>query len=290
MEQQPFPQVPLSALGRWADENSRKQKAHFLRFQRLLSGLGVVATAVSLLEFSGKQVVLSILLASMAALTLRSIVSDSERNWYVLRALAESIKRVEWRALMGSFGAASTIADSEIREIWKSMRDNLSSEIRLLAPGHDNEIAEATSIVESTPFDKKKAIYREKRILDQINWYQTKAVVHIRRWRFLKSLATFLLLVVMALAIMNLSVGSMIPALLSVVAYATAENALGQNSSVASAYGVAADELREILSMVDSLPEAQWPQFVSDSEEAISREHGSWRASRELRRNPGLQR
>ena len=50
---------------------------------------------------------------------------------------------------------------------------------------------------------------------------------------------------------------------------------------LATAYAVAHHELGLIASRIDEIAaEADWARFVDESEEAISREHTLWRASR----------
>ena len=188
---------------------------------------------------------------------------------------------------MGSVEGGGRAADTAVRDIWRSFRDDIPAEMRVEAPEVGSEISDCVSRLSSLTFEERKALYRELRILDQLTWYRGKAIFHITRWRRLKTFSSLVLAAILALALMNSFVSTLVPAFLALVAYATAENALGQNASVASAYSVAADELGEILVSLDEVMEGDWPRFVSDSEEAISREHTSWRASRELRGNRG---
>jgi hypothetical protein len=57
-----------------------------------------------------------------------------------------------------------------------------------------------------------------------------------------------------------------------------------QHSNLATAYSVTALELGSVLDELDALrDESDWSKFVGESEEAISREHTLWRASRGIR-------
>ncbi|KQP29325.1 hypothetical protein ASF38_00685 [Aeromicrobium sp. Leaf272] len=56
-----------------------------------------------------------------------------------------------------------------------------------------------------------------------------------------------------------------------------------QYSTLATAYGITAQELATIKSEIDSVPESEWADYVGQAEEAISREHTLWRASRGIR-------
>ena len=54
-----------------------------------------------------------------------------------------------------------------------------------------------------------------------------------------------------------------------------------QDSGLAHAYSIAAQELASIRSLVQQqATEADWSSFVDEAEEAMSREHTLWRASR----------
>lgn len=58
-----------------------------------------------------------------------------------------------------------------------------------------------------------------------------------------------------------------------------------QHRALAQAYAVASQELASITSQLNrGITEQEWPQFVIDAEEAISREHTTWLASRVGRR------
>lgn len=58
-----------------------------------------------------------------------------------------------------------------------------------------------------------------------------------------------------------------------------------QHRTLATAYNVAARELRQVSTLIDEDMSAQeWANFVDQAEEAISREHTMWVASRTGRR------
>ena len=66
----------------------------------------------------------------------------------------------------------------------------------------------------------------------------------------------------------------------AMVASGAAWLALKQYSQLTSAYRVAAGELAIQADVLNTVNEAEWPQAVADAEEAISREHTMWLASR----------
>ena len=63
---------------------------------------------------------------------------------------------------------------------------------------------------------------------------------------------------------------------------------MGQHESLARAYAIAAHELAAIRDLVPwQETEEDWAQFVGSAEEAVSREHTMWRASRAPDRSAG---
>ena len=64
------------------------------------------------------------------------------------------------------------------------------------------------------------------------------------------------------------------------IAAGTAWVAVKQFSPLASAYSVATKELAVQASKLEMVAEPEWSLFVADAEEAISREHTTWLASR----------
>jgi hypothetical protein len=72
--------------------------------------------------------------------------------------------------------------------------------------------------------------------------------------------------------------------LATVAASATAWSLARQHGSLVAAYSVAEHELRLVMALIPSIgDDRRWAEFVADAEEAISREHTMWLASRMAR-------
>ena len=273
---------PFSTLGRWADKQSILNKRRYVLHQRTLALLGVISTGVSLAEIPGQRYLLSASLGLMAVLSLMSIASTRERNWYLLRALAESIKSLEWRIMMGLFGSDSNLAESRLQELWTSFRDDLPADLRIdavsaIIPGEMTSICDQGSTMSH---EEKKSRYLSDRITSQRTWYSGKARQHVSRWTRLKGGTASALALVLILVLADRWLQSTVPVMLAIVAFLNAENTTAQNGTVAVAYSVASEELVEIERQMEKIAEPDWAQFVGDSEESISREHVSWRVSR----------
>jgi hypothetical protein len=134
------------------------------------------------------------------------------------------------------------------------------------------------------PLDARKNAYEDRRIRDQQQWYSTKAERNRKSagaWNAVTltleaagATGAFLRAAdVVAIDLLGLA-GAAVAAL-------TAWMQTKQYDNLASAYALAAHELTSIRSLIDlPMDEGEWAAFVAQAEEAISREHTTWRASR----------
>jgi hypothetical protein len=140
--------------------------------------------------------------------------------------------------------------------------------------------------VRALDFAGRRQIYREERIADQQRWYFEKA-----RWNDHRARAWVLVSIVLeisglvgaALAAFGWVdfglLGFLAAAAASVIAWIEAK----QHRTLATAYGIASQELASIATELTLTGEERWASFVGRAEAAISREHTLWRASRGLR-------
>lgn len=137
------------------------------------------------------------------------------------------------------------------------------------------------------PLVERKRVYETDRIGEQQGWYGGKAKENEKRalgW----GLAVLALQLAGALTAIAHIAGWLSLSLLGIAAAASAAAAAWlqtrQHDNLATAYSIAAQELASIRSLIEQRDdETTWASFVEDAEEAISREHTMWRASRGLR-------
>lgn len=227
-----------------------------------------------------------------AGLFLAALVVESwllrrrpERDWYDGRAVAESAKTLTWRYAVGGLPYP----------VGQDAADSLDRDMRSLAtdvPQLEAAVSAAPASVpwmgqlRSSGLDERRTTYLKERIGDQAQWYQRKSVYNTVRARWwtvalivLEALGVLLALM-KGLALIEIDLASLASALIGCGA---AWLAVKQHESVGTAYLLAGRELdavRRRLERVDD--EAQWAVEVADAEEAISREHTMWRASRSL--------
>lgn len=218
-----------------------------------------------------------------------------EREWYDGRAAAESCKTLAWRYAVG--GRPYDLPDSDpehtdamfasgIREILESLPYTSVEE------GAGAQITDEMRAVRAATLDRRRSVYELGRIADQQDWYARKARHNEERattWKravLLLEVAGLLASVfVIAFRVEVDFIGVIAPA----IAICTAWLQLKQHESLARAYSVASGELSTIRSLIaHQATDETWADFVDQSEEAISREHTLWRASRGVAVPTGL--
>jgi hypothetical protein len=159
-----------------------------------------------------------------------------------------------------------------------------TSALRVVPAAGDHEVTHWMQNLRQAPLDKRRDIYLESRIVDQIDWYRASADRHDRQARRWSQLTLVAQAVGAAAATLRVS-GTLDVDLLGVAAAAAAAGAAWlearDHGGLAEAYATTVHELALVR---DELPreldEQKWAMFVADAEAAISREHTSWLARR----------
>lgn len=236
---------------------------------REIEFLGIVAAALFLVAFF---------------VELWLLRARPERGWYNGRAVAESVKTLAWRYAVG--GAPYPATNDTSKDAFASDVSALGTDLLALRPtvvsgGVPTEWMEA---LRSADLLKRREAYMRERVCDQKEWYTRKAKYNRRRAKFwsFTLLASEALGVVLALlkslSIVTIDLASLAAA---VIASGVAWLAVKQHESVSSAYALASKELASIYERLSSVnDERQWAEEVASAEDAISREHTMWRASR----------
>jgi hypothetical protein len=242
------------------------------------------------LDYSALAALVCFVLAALVAGFLASTRPD--RTWYDGRAAAESVKTLAWRyavggnpfPLPGSDGPADAFFAERLKEIIKTLRYvNLGT--GTAAP----QITPWMRASRSASSDERRRCYEVGRIEEQQTWYSTRASWNERRASKF-ALAGLGLTALGVLLALGRAVGVIDADLLGVVsasaAALTAWLQVKQHEALARAYAVAAHELGTIRSLIgQSESGADWARFVDAAEEAISREHTLWLASRGLEKS-----
>jgi hypothetical protein len=267
-----------------ANQASLRGQKVFLRATSVKLLVACAAAGISSLEVDGSQerVLTSFVgVCFLAVLVVEAFVwaTKPERDWYDGRALAESTKTMAWRFAVGAAPyecADPTARTRYIEDLKKLLKDAPETGVH---PSQKEPISAAMEHVRASGLDERRAIYLRDRLEDQRHWYSTKADtnrVRATQWRIF-------LLAFEGLAILGAFMGHVGAAgfIAAIVAAGAAWMGIRQHENNKRAYTFAALELsiagNELKTVTD---EERWTKAAADAEEAVSREHTMWRASR----------
>jgi hypothetical protein len=285
----------LPALYDAADEASLSGQRWFLLARRVQLALLVVAALVGLMTVEFRSVDLAgvvVLLAFASVLVTELLVekNQSQRAWFEGRAVAESIKHLAWKYAVR---ADPFISDEAADEIFVGRaRETLGSLDSLrLPPASGDQITPWMRETRNSGSEHRRRTYLVERLEDQQGWYATRATQHQKSaawWR----LVLYVLVILGAVAgvaktlsfIGDDVIGDVDVIGLAATAASTAKawSESRQYDTLAVAYGAASHDLASNHSLAATVPESDeaWSKFVNDAEDAISREHRMWTASR----------
>jgi hypothetical protein len=283
----------LPGLFQGADQASVKGQRRYLAASRLRLGLVVVAAAVGVVSLragrSGVDVFAAVAGAALMAAAFSEtwlLLEKPEQVWYDGRALAESAKTLAWRYAVGAApfskgGDEIATARVLIDQLNLLLADAPATSIE---PSMNPAISTAMRDLRTLDLPERKQAYIAGRIEDQQRWYTGKSRWNDRRARFWRiglivvELAGVAAALLRAFDIISIDLAGIAAAM---IAAGSAWLAIKQHDSLARAYAFAANELGIVHGRLESIEdERTWAQEVADAEEAMSREHTMWRASR----------
>jgi SMODS and SLOG-associating 2TM effector domain 3/SMODS and SLOG-associating 2TM effector domain 1 len=278
------------ALHGSANQQSTRAQRSFLRWSTIrLGGIllaavgGAIGWTTGRLHVGGAIAVVAF--AAALAAELLMAVQRPDRIWYEGRTAAESAKTLTWRYMMRGESFESHVVDADARflaQLKDVLRDLDALPVHVLS-GSERQISVKMRDVRALPFEERRSVYLSQRIQDQEGWYAKKAAWNAKR-------ANFWIVSTVALEFLGL-IGGVIKAVSDVnvdllgvfaaaAAGATAWLQAKQHQNLATAYGVASQELAMVADELEAADESTWARFVTEAEEAISQEHTLWRSSR----------
>ncbi len=254
----------------------------------LISLIVASVTGVTTWRVMDRYDVLAVIsaLAFLLALACTVIRASTrpEASWYAGRAAAESAKTLGWRYAVG--GAPFPPDEPEavindrflgrLRQVVEQLKDTALS-----VP--DSTAYEVTAVMRNIRLQDlatRRVVYKRDRITDQLRWYERRTKTHAasaERWIRLAVASSALGVISAAFKFFVIDV-DLLGVFAACASAAIAWNQLNQHRSLVAAYAVAARELSLIRDRIDHVPDTEWATFVSDSEDAISREHTMWLA------------
>ena len=274
------------------------QKNHII-FSVIHFGLLILAALFSSFIFDVssnlyKMSVWGIIITLLLALTLKFVmkIAGWDKQWYDLRAVAESMKTVTWRYLIGAkpFGLEHKQDEidrkfvEEVNSIIKSRPSIQGAMSTCLASG--KQISDRMrEIRKITDIEEKKKIYLKGRVEDQKNWYSNKAKYNGLREQLWFTLIIIVEVLAIFLAFYMLNAKSNIfnpiGVITTLAGIFVAWTETKRFRELSQSYTLAAQELASAASLIENVhDQASLAIYVDDTENAISREHTMWCAKR----------
>ncbi len=209
-----------------------------------------------------------------------------DKTWYDARAVAESVKTLAWKFAVCAEPFPSGMNDADAVAVLIDRIDVVSNQYPHLhlAPVDAQMVTPWMSAQRAAPWNERRQVYLDARLRDQKSWYSTKAHYNKSRsnqWRTaLVSLefAGFLFALTEAL---QPGMPTLSAAVAAVVGAVAAWVVTKQHDFNSRAYAAAvADLAKAEAKLVHVSAENDWALEVNDAEDAISREHTLWLASR----------
>ncbi|MFB6889512.1 DUF4231 domain-containing protein [Kitasatospora sp. NPDC056327] len=289
----------LPELFRTADQASLAGQQETLRWYRGLISMLVVAAVVGSLpgpEHRGDAditplfSVVAFLVAGYFWTRLRR--SNPQARWYEARAAAESVKTLAWKYSMRARPFEGE-ADSEdvdngyllqVEDVLRAFEDPA-----IVPPGTVAEITPEMRRVRAESLTARRTVYLRTRVEGQRTWYRSRAE-SCESQAVTWGLAVATLIIIGAAAAVAQATGALpvhvFGASSAAAAAVIAWTQLKQLRPLAAAYQLAARELENVgnqLSDIDlRAPDAEqrWARLAAEAEDAVSREHTTWRARR----------
>lgn len=280
----------MPGFWRAADAASLEGQARTLGLTRLrIGGLIVAAASGVILSLPDRPALaaIGVVIGFTMALVAEVVawVLQPERDWYSGRALAESTKTLAWRFAVAGNPVPVDMEQREAERVLAERLDEVSREARdRVTVEPDGAVVTPTMrTLRDLTFEQRRAAYVVGRLDDQHAWYAAKARFNRNRatfWRAALITGEVLAVILAILQVFQPWPLSFAGIAATLIACASSWIAVKQHSMLASAYSVTATELALLRQRVAIADRSEWGQIVDDAEEAISREHTLWLASR----------
>jgi hypothetical protein len=246
---------------------------------------GAISWRVGTVEVLAWLALVSFVIALAAEVVIFALHPD--QVWYEGRAAAESTKTLTWRYAVAGDPFPATLIDHTADTAFLRQLTAIPHDLTISFPppesGGAGQITDEMRELRSRPFLERKTAYLTGRIDDQQRWYGQKSrTAEHRNSIFLLGTIAFEFVGVIAatLRVAGIIDFDMLGIVAALAAGIASWAQTRQYGSIARAYSIASNELTTIRSQASLVDDTGWARFVDEAEEAISREHTLWRASR----------
>lgn len=219
-------------------------------------------------------------------------VQRFDTKWYEARAVAESVKSLAWRYAVGGrpfpLGGDVAAEDATRKLMFQRLDDTLTDVLTALQKNtftDDQKITPPMQALRDALLPIRQKAYKDGRIEDQEKWYLGKIAAiqtSAKRWHtilvWVEGLGIFGA-VLLTFHVIPFNIQGAVGAIAAgIISWTQAQ----RFQDLEAAYRVTGSELGSIKQGIDSqTTEPAWSTFVDESEEACSREHRLWRATRD---------
>jgi len=294
----PISENDFPAAFQAADGGAIRARRNYLwasRTDLILILLGTVSTSWAIESTSGRAFLaivgaISLGLGLLATLFIK--ISDSEKTWFGYRAIAESLKTMTWRYITKTTPYDNALSAKEVDDLFTTQFGQIlqmprNQQVTLAGDeGSGEQITKPMREVRDLDIKIRKALYVRDRIKDQQIWYTNNAKENAQKGSQMLIAVILCQAVAMGAAILlvrwpdfNFNFASILSA---GAATLLAWLQLKRHQELAFAYGQAAHDLGLIVARERHITnDEELSLFVSDAENAISREHTMWLARRD---------
>ena len=281
-----------------ANAASAKAKGSYLNLTKgtlvlLVLGAALAATSAAVdARRSALAVTSALVLGLSAFFTIFLKATRPEHYWYAARAVAESVKSMTWRYVMGAEPYFIDLPTADAERKFLLGLSSIAKERKELAPVLGGrfvdipQISEMMRKIRSSSLEERVSIYLSERIKNQRKWYgqqtsynrsaENRYFVFILVFQFL-ALAAAILLVSHPESRVKLT-GLFTSLAGALIAWLQ----LNQHKELAQSYCVTSLDLGLVQEQAQYIKnDRDLSDFVGDAENAISREHTLWIARRD---------
>ena len=245
--------------------------------------------SLEILKWCAFLALISLILSIFLKLIIK--MGKWDKKWFDTRAVAESVKTVTWRYIMGVEPYENSLSAEDLdRKFVNKLDEILKSASKASGSlaknvGSGQQISDRMREVRRMKIEERKTIYLQQRIKDQKDWYSKKAKYNSDKetmWFWVTIIVEFLAILA-AIYILNTlnSTFNPIGTFTTLVIVFTAWNQTKKYGELSQSYAIAAQELISVESLAVHIKnEESLSDYVRDTENAISKEHTMWCAKR----------
>lgn len=209
-----------------------------------------------------------------------------DKNWYDGRAVAESVKTLAWKFAVCAHPFPVDMKLTDAVDAFTNRVEGITSQFRglVLAPVDAPMISLWMKRQRLASWDERRNKYLAFRLQDQKSWYSKKSSYNRKRstqWRVVLVVLELLGVIGALVEALTRSGIALVPTIAAAIGVVVAWIETKQHDSLARAYAAAVTDLAKAEAKLENAEtETVWATEVNDAEDAISREHTLWLASR----------